>query len=212
MNKQILTRILFFLSLYCIGTVYHVEASECPTSSKYAIINYDHQLLNQTIGAHIVSEASGLTGQIGIQISAAGVIVNAGNNTINRTIELVYTTSKCDCLSDIARSRVKVTVTGTCTNGVLGMQLHEVYPTSSAIVTCTCDEGGGQYNQPYPGYTNSFNLKMNYVNGNRITVPYTRPDCSGTYSWHLQFTNKPPSPEIFPVVPLISPLLFFSFD
>lgn len=212
MNKQRLTGFFFLLSIYCIGTAYHVEAAGCPTSSKYAIINYNHQLLNQTVGAHIVSKASGLTGPVGILISIAGKIVNAGNNTIDRTIELAYTTSKCDCLSDTAKSRVKVTVTGTCTNGILNMRIHEMYPDSSATVTCTCDEGGGQYTQPYPGYTSNFNLRMDYVNGNTITQPYTCPDCSGTYSWLLQFTNKPPSPDALSIVPFFSPLLLFSLD
>jgi hypothetical protein len=68
------------------------------------------------------------------------------------------------------------------------MQIHEVYPVSSALVTCTCDEGGGQYTQPYLGYINSFNLKMDYVNGNRVTVPYTCPDRSGTSAIHQQAT------------------------
>ena len=211
MNKQVRTSILFFLCMYCFGIVYHVEAAGCPTSSRYAVINYNHQLLNETIGAHIVSQASVLSGPVGIQISPAG-IVNAGNNRLYRTIDLFYTTSKCDCLSDTAVSRVTVTVTGTCANGILNMQMHEVYPDSSALVTCTCDDGGGQYTQPYSGYTTSFNLKMDYVNGNTITQPYTCPDCSGTYSWRLQFTQKPPPSDALSVVPLITPLLLFSRD
>ena len=210
MNKQILTSILFFLCIYCFGTVHHVEAAVCPTSGSYAIIYYNHQLLNQTVGAGgTVSQASGLSGPVGIKISPAG-IVNAGNNTLNRTINLVYTTSDCDCLSDTAESQVTVTVTGTCANGILNMQIIEVYPASSALVTCTCDDGGHQYTQPFIGYTNSHNFKMDYVNGNTITQPYTCPDCSGTYSYRLQFTDEPPpSDDLQPVsiVPLLHLLL-----
>jgi len=207
MNRHILTGILFFLCICCLGTVHHVEAAVCPTSSSYAIINYNHQRLHRTVGdTGSMSLAFGLSGPVGIKISPAG-IVNAGNNTLNRTIDLVHITSKCDCLADTAESRVTVTVTGTCANGILNMQLHEVYPDSSALVTCTCDDGGGQYTQLYQGYTLSLNLKMDYVNGNTITQPYTCPDCSGTYSYRLQFTNEPPPSDALPLVPL-APLLY----
>ena len=208
MNKRILTSILFFLCIYCFGTVPHVEAAVCPTSTRYAVINYDHWRVHQVdSGTNTVRKSVALYGPVGIKISPAG-IVNAGNKTLNRRIDHFSASSSCFCLADLAQSRVTVTVSGACTDGILNMQIHEVYPDSSALVSCACDTGDGQYTQLYPGYTLSFPLIMDYVNGNTIKEPYTCPGCSGTYSYHLQFVNKPPPIDHLVLVPLIFPLLF----
>lgn len=210
MSKQILiTSILFFLCIFSHGTVHNVEAVECPSSSSYAIIYYNHQLLNQYVTTGTWSQAFGLSGPVGIKISPTG-IVNAGNNLLNRTIDLVYTTPDCDCLSDTAESQVTVTITGSCVNGTLKMNIQEVYPDSSALVTCTGDNSCPVYTQPYPGTTTTFNLNMSYFNENTVLQPYTCPNCSGTYSWRLQFTDEPPPfDDINPVsiVPLLHLLL-----
>ena len=47
---------------------------------------------------------------------------------------------------------------------------------------------------------------MNYVDGATVVRPYTCENCSGTYSWRLQFTSEPP-PQDIPVAPLV-PLLY----
>ncbi len=203
MSKQILTGILFFLCIHSFGTVQLGNAASCPNNESYGLIYYNHQLLNQTISpSGTYSQASDLSGPVGIEIGPTGV-VNAGNNMLNRTINLVYTTSKCDCLSEKAESQVTVTVTGTCANGVLNMQLSEVYPNSSAVVTCTGDDSCPVYTQQFPGSTNNFNMSMDYSDGNTVTQPYSCPNCYGTYSWRLQFSSEPPPPEEVPLAPLV---------
>ena len=206
MKTKAVTGVLFFCCIWVLTfAVQQVYAAACPGSDRYALIYYNHQLLNQYVSTGTWSQAFGLTGPVGIKIGPSG-ITNAGNNMLNRTIDLVYTTSSCDCLSDTAKSLVTVTVTGSCANGVLDMQIHEVYPDSSALVTCTGDDSCPIYTQPYPGTTTDFNLRMNYVDGYTDTQPYTCPNCSGTYSWRLEFTTEPPSPEDLILVPLV-PLL-----
>ena len=198
---------VFFLGMICLATASFVEAASCPAGKRYATINYNHQLLNQYVAAGTYSQAFGLTGAVGIQISPAG-IVNAGNNKLTRTIDLVYTTSDCDCLAETATSQVTVTVSGSCANGTLNLQINEVYPGSSALVTCTGDESCPIYTQTYPGSTNSYTMNMNYVDGATITQPYQCPNCSGMYSWRLQFTSEPPDDiQPVPLAPLLQLML-----
>jgi hypothetical protein len=205
MRREVYIGTLFFLGIFCLAGVSSVQADPCPTGTRYAAIQYNHQLLNQYVAVGTFSQASGLSGLVGIQVSPSG-IVNAGNNMLTRTIDLVYTTPDCDCLADTATSQVTVTITGTCSNGTLNMQVHEVYPESSALVTCTGDDNCPIYTQTYPGSTNSYDLNMNYVDGTTIVQPYSCPDCSGTYSWRLQFTSEPPPEDDVQTVPL-APLL-----
>lgn len=206
MNKKILISISFFLCIYCLGIIHHVEAASCPNNSSYAIIYYGHNTHYTVYSPYYYHQAFTLSGPVGIKISPSG-IVNAGNNKLRRTIDLFYTTKDCDCLAETAESEVTVTVTGTCSNGILNMQLHEVYPDSSAPCTCTCPDGGGTYTQIYPGTSSNYNLKMDYSDGTTVTGPPICPNCSGTYSWRLQFTNKPPPSDFINIVPLIHPLL-----
>jgi hypothetical protein len=178
-------------------------AAACPNSTKYAQIIYNHQLLNQHVNGGTFSEASGVTGAAGIQISPSG-ITNAGNAILQRSIDLVFTTEECDCVAETAYAHVTVTVSGKCVNGVLDMQIHEVYEDTSAMVTCAPDDScPDPYSQPYPGSTTDFSLKMNYVNGTKVVRSYTCPTCIGNYSWTLQFTNEPPPEDEFPPVSLV---------
>ncbi|MFZ5799090.1 MAG: hypothetical protein ACOY3O_11765 [Thermodesulfobacteriota bacterium] len=180
----------------------------CPSSLQYAQITYNHQLLNQYVTTGTFSQASGVTGSVGIKITPAG-IANAGSNYLQRTIDLVYTTSDCDCLSETAYFQVTVTVTGACVNGVLDMQISEVYPDSSALVTCTGGDSCPSYTQLFPGSTTNFTLKMTYAEGTNVTQPYQCPSCSGIYSWTLHFQSGPPEDDIplAPIVPLLNLLL-----
>lgn len=178
--------------------------ASCPSSSHYGAITYGHQLLNQTIASGTYSQASGVTGAVGIKISPQGVS-NAGNNKLARTIDLVVTSSSCDCLSETATSLVTVTISGSCSNGILQLHFNEVYPDSSALVTCSGDSCP-IYTQQFPGSTNAFNMNIPYVDGNLITRPYTCPNCSGLYSWRLNFLSEPPPPVDIHTVP-IAPLL-----
>lgn len=179
-------------------------SASCPSSVHYGAITYGHQLLNQTIASGTYSQASGVSGAVGIKVSSQGVS-NAGNNKLNRTIDLVITTSQCDCLSETAASQVTVTISGSCAAGVLRLNFTEVYPDSSALVTCTGDSCP-IYTQQFPGSTNTFSMDIPYVDGNLITRPYTCPNCSGLYSWRLNFLSEPPPPIDIQTVP-IAPLL-----
>jgi len=205
MNRLKLTGILFIVCSCCLMAVQNVKAAACPSTESYAMIYYNHQLLNSYVASGTYSQAFGLHGPVGIEISPSG-IVTAGNNSLTRTIDLVYTTPNCDCLSDTAESIVTVTINGYCSNGVLYMEIHEVYPNSSALVTCTGDDDCPIYTQPFPGTTNDFNMEIDYINGTTITQPYMCDNCSGTYSWRLQFTEEPPDPDDIDIVPL-APLL-----
>lgn len=204
MKRQAWAGVFFLAGMFFWGTVSYLEAAVCPGTDSYAMIYYNHQLLNQYVSRGTFSQTSGLTGPVGIKIGPSG-IVNAGNNILNRTIDLVITSADCDCLAETAESQVTVTVTGTCADGTLHMQIQEVYPPSSALVTCTGDDCP-IYTQPYPGSTNSFDMDMAYIDGNLITQPYDCPNCSGMYSWRLQFTSKPPPADDIQPVPL-APLL-----
>lgn len=199
-------RYFMALSLSVCSFLLHEIAytAPCPSSVQYGAITYNHQLLNQTISSGTYSQASGVNGAVGIEISSQGVS-NAGNNKLSRTIDLVYTTSSCDCLSETAESLVTVTVSGSCSNGVLLLHFTEVYPDSSALVTCSGDSCP-TYTQQFPGSTNSFDMNIPYVDGQLITQPYTCPNCSGYYSWRLNFLSEPPPPVDIPVTP-IAPLL-----
>ncbi len=210
MDNRMRRKIFFLFGVVCwFSVITEVQGAACPGSESYGLISYNHQLLNQYVTSGTYSQASGLTGAVGIQISPSGVI-NAGNTMVNRTIDLVYTTPDCDCLAESALSMVSVSITGTCSNGILNLQIQEVYPESSAAVTCTGDDSCPRYIQTFPGSSNSFSLQMGYANGATVTRPYTCTHCSGIYSWRFQGTSEPPgADDIQPVriVPLLHLLL-----
>lgn len=197
---MVLTLAVCFLFLHK-----NAYSAACPSSVRYGAITYNHQLLNQTIASGTYSQASGVNGVVGIKVSSQGVS-NAGNNSLRKTIDLVYTTPSCDCLSDTAESLVTVTVNGSCSNGVLRLNFIEVYPDSSALVTCTGGDSCPIYTQQFIGSTNTFSMDIPYVDGQLITQPYTCPNCSGYYSWRLNFLSEPPPPIDIQTVP-IAPLL-----
>ncbi|WP_028580555.1 hypothetical protein [Desulfogranum japonicum] len=182
-----------------------VQAASCPVKTSYAGILYNHRLFNTYISSGTYSQASTLTGTVGIQVSPSGV-ANAGYNKLNRTTELVLTTSSCDCRSEKAESTVSVTVAGSCSQGVLTMNITEVYPNSSAVVTCTGGDSCPTYTQTFPGATVNHTLVMNYVDGTVVIKPYTCSNCSGNYSWTLNFTSGPQEDPVIPLRSIVPPL------
>ena len=185
MKSKVIAGFFIFFCILSSAAVQGVNAASCPSTDKYAMLNYNHQLLNQT---ETFSEASRVLGFVGLKIGPSG-ITNAGNNILQRTVEVQFDPT----CSSRGESDVTVTVSGSCANGVLNMRIQEVYPeiTLSGCLTFVV-----------PETSTDFILKMDYADGNTEVQPYTCPNCSGTYSWRLQFTEGPPS-ESLPLAPLV---------
>jgi len=207
--KKNATALFIFCCIWSTAAVHHVQAAACPTSDRYAMVNYNHNLLNRTASpVSTFSQGSSLLGPVGIEIGPAG-ITNAGNNVVQRTMEVLITDPDCDCHAT-GESNVTVSVQGSCVNGVLNMRMREIYPSMTATGTCVCpdeDPPEKPFSIPIPGTTTDHVLTMNYVDGATVVQPYTCDNCSGSYSWRLQFTSEPPPPQEIPLTPLV-PLLY----
>ncbi len=200
---------IFCVCIVCFGNSYLATAASCPNSKKYAAISYNHFLRNYYApGGYIFDQVATIHSTVGIKIIGSGV-ENAGNNEVDKQISQFNSTPHCDCLSDkYAQSWVKVTVTGTCSTGILNLHIHEDHPESSVTMVCTGDSTCSSYTQPYLPSTADFDLQIPYIDGYTVTKPYTCTNCSGNYSWQLKFTDGPvPFHDSFSLVPLISPLI-----
>jgi len=181
------TAALFFVCIYMSISAQGTKAATCPSSDRYALLNYDHNLLNQ-FGEF--SQASRVLGFVGIQIGPSG-IVNSGNNVLQRIVEMEVE-SEC---SSKGESDVTVTITGECVQGVLNMRIQETY--SEITLSGSCGTG-------YVEASNTdFQLEMEYTNNTTKTAPYVGATGSGTYSWQLQFTDEPPPAEALPLAPIL---------
>jgi len=95
--KKNATALFIFCCIWSTAAVHHVQAAACPTSDRYAMVNYNHNLLNRTASpVSTFSQGSSLLGPVGIEIGPAG-ITNAGNNVVQRTMEVLITDPDCDC-------------------------------------------------------------------------------------------------------------------
>jgi len=199
--------LFLFVSLWCCAI--SVYAATCPAHDQYGSINYNHYLRNYSAPAgYIFDQVTTMINPVGINITKTK-IVPAGNNKVDKQISQFNSTPQCDCLSQPpAQSMVKVTVTGTCHQGVLNLHIDEVHPESSTSIVCTGDQTCPKsYTQPYPSSTASYDLTIPFVDGATVTQPYTCSNCSGNYSWKLKFTNGPVPFLNMSLVPLISPLI-----
>ncbi len=188
MNLKMVTAAIFFVCIFSSISAHRANAATCPASDRYALLNYDHNLLNQE---GEFSLASRVLGFVGIQIGPSG-IVNSGNNVLQRMVEMEVE-SVC---SSKGESDVTVTITGECVQGVLNMRIQEIYP--EIILSGSCGTG-----PPVEASNTDFQLEMEYINNTTKTAPYVGAAGSGTYSWQLQFTDEPPPAEALPLAPIL---------
>ena len=180
-------------------------ANNCPTAPQDAAITYNHNLYNQ-YGTFI--QTSIVTGKVGIEVGPYGIFGNA-NNILTRTINSYYTTTLCSCRAEEAVSRVIFSAGGFCSDGLLSIDITEVYENSEALMICTGDDSCSSYTQYYPGTTVNHTLLIPFEEDALVEEPYQGMGGSGIYSWRLNFGAAPPPPPDAPrrVNPVIYNLL-----